>query len=207
VSKTVTNLGAPGPTRWKRNTGARVATSGLLLMWLLASVFVHPLPHDATGRASAPLLRGADVSLSVVEVFALACTNCHSDKTRWPWYSHVAPASWLVENDVKRARERLNLSRWDSLDAAEQLSLLTAIATVIENREMPLHKYVVFHEEARLSAEDSIRVIEWTRTERRRLRASASSVTGDRGEFSSGHEGIHDEDEIMGRNSNHKDNN
>jgi hypothetical protein len=83
----------------------------------------------------------------------------------------------MVENDVKRARERLNLSHWDSLDAAEQLSLLTAIATVVENREMPLHKYVVFHEEAKLSAEDSIQVIEWTRAERRRLRAFVSSLT------------------------------
>jgi hypothetical protein len=177
VSKTVTNLGAPKPTRGKSNPGARVAISGLLLAWLLASVFVHPLPHEATDRASAPLLRGADVSPSVVDVFAQACTNCHSDRTRWPWYSHVAPTSWMVENDVKRARERLNLSRWDSLDATEQLSLLTAIATVVENREMPLHKYVVFHEEAKLSAEDSIQVIEWTRAERRRLRAFVSSLT------------------------------
>jgi hypothetical protein len=88
----------------------------------------------------------------------------------------VAPVSWLVENDVKRARARLNLSRWDSLDAAEQRSLLTAIATVIENREMPLHRYVMFHPEVRLSADDSIQVIEWTHVERRRLRISESSA-------------------------------
>jgi len=177
VSKTVTNPNAPESNRLKRNTGKKVAIYGLLLIWLLVSVFVHSLAHQATDRSSAPLLFGADVPPSVVDVFAQACTNCHSDKTRWPWYSHVAPTSWIVENDVKRARERMNLSRWDNLDAAEQLSLLTAIATVVENREMPLHKYVVFHEEAKLSAEDSIQVIEWTRAERRRLRASLSSLT------------------------------
>jgi len=109
-------------------------------------------------------------------VFAHACINCHSEKTRWPWYSHVAPASWLVESDVKQAREHLNLSRWNSLEAADQRVLLTAIATVIENREMPPHKYVVFHPEAKLSADDSVRVIEWTHAERRRLRASESSL-------------------------------
>jgi heme-binding protein len=54
--------------------------------------------------------------------------------------------------------------------------LLTAIATVIENHEMPPHKYVMLHPEAKLSAEDSIRVIEWTRVERRRLRLSAPIV-------------------------------
>ena len=110
----------------------------------------------------------------MVDIFAHACINCHSEKTRWPWYSYVAPVSWLVETDVKRAREHLNLSRWDRLDTAEQRLLLTAIATVIENREMPLHRYVVFHPEVKLSTDDSVRVIEWTHAERRRLRASES---------------------------------
>ena len=152
------------------------AVSGFLLVWILASVFVHPLPHEVSGRAGAPLLPGADIPPPVADVFGNACVNCHSEKTQWPWYSHVAPVSWLVENDVKHAREHLNLSRWDGLQEVDQRMLLTAIATVIENREMPPHKYVVFHPEAKLSAEDSARVIEWTRAERRRLRASASSV-------------------------------
>ena len=154
----------------------RFAVSSLLLGWILSSLFVHALPHAASDHA-APLLLGADIPPPVVDIFAQACADCHSQKTRWPWYSHVAPVSWLVESDVKRAREHLNLSRWDSLDAVEQRSLLTAIATVIENREMPLHKYVVFHGEANLPAEDAIRVIEWTRAERSRLRAPASSLT------------------------------
>ena len=177
MSKRVTNHSLPGPTRLKPGAGAGFAVSSLLLVWLFASVLVHPLPHEASDRAGAPLLLGADVPPSVVDVFARACINCHSEKTRWPWYSQVAPVSWLVENDVKRARERLNLSRWDRLDAAEQRLLLTAIATVIENREMPLHRYVVFHAEVKLSTEDSVQVIEWTHAERRRLRASESGLT------------------------------
>ena len=152
----------------------RFAVSGFLLVWLLASVLVHPVPHQALDRAGAPLLLGADIPPSVLDVFAHACINCHSEKTSWPWYSHVAPVSWLVENDVKRAREHLNLSRWDGFDGAEQRALLTAIATVIENREMPLHRYLVFHPGVKLSAEDSVQVIEWTHAERRRLRASES---------------------------------
>ena len=148
----------------------------MLLVWLLASLFVRTLPHESSDRAGAPLLRGADIPPSVMNVFAHACANCHSEKTRWPWYSRLAPVSWLLESDVKRAREHLNLSRWDRLDAAEQRSLLTAIATVIENGEMPLHRYVVFHPEVQVSLEDSVQVIEWTHTERRRLRESESSL-------------------------------
>ena len=78
------------------------AISGLLLIWLLASVFVQRLPHEAEHRVGAELLAGADIPPSVVDVFAHACSNCHSEKTRWPWYSDLAPASWIVETDVKR---------------------------------------------------------------------------------------------------------
>ena len=47
-------------------------------------------------------------------IAAAACMDCHSNKTRWPWYTNVAPASLLVVNDVKGGREHLNLSRWDT---------------------------------------------------------------------------------------------
>jgi hypothetical protein len=160
-----------------RGEGKGFAVSSVLLVWLLASVFVHRLPHEAEHRAGAELLAGADIPPSVVDVLGHACANCHSEKTSWPWYSYVAPVSWFVERDVMRARERLNLSHWDNLDAAEQRMLLTAIATVIENREMPLHRYLMFHPGVKLSTVDSVQVIEWTHTERRRLRAPAPSLT------------------------------
>jgi hypothetical protein len=177
VSKAITNHRVPGPTRLRAGGGAGFAIASFLLVWLLASVLVHPLRHEASDRAATTLLAGADVPASVVDVLAHACSNCHSEKTRWPWYSQVAPASWLVESDVKRAREHLNLSRWDSLDAPGQRMLLTAIATVIENREMPLHRYVVFHPGVKLSAAASVQVIEWTHAERHRLRAIESSLS------------------------------
>ena len=82
---------------------------------------------------------GCSIPSSLADVLGHACINCHSENTSWPWYSHVAPVSWLVESDVKHALEHLNLTRWDHLEAADRV-LLTAIATVIENREMPPHK-------------------------------------------------------------------
>ena len=150
--------------------------SAALGLWVLVSVLVHRLPHDLSDRSGTPLLQGAEIAPSVADVFNHACIDCHSEKTRWPWYSNVAPASWLIEGDVQRARSRMNLSRWDSLDTAEQRTLLTAIATVIENREMPPSRYLMLHPQAKLSADDSARVIEWAHAERRRLRASPGEI-------------------------------
>src|SRR5579863_9009957 len=176
MNQTVINSSQSGLIPLWRRVIPAVAASSSILAWILASVFVHPLSHEVSDRGGTPLLTGADISPSVASVFARACVNCHSEKTQWPWYSHVAPVSWLVENDVKHAREHLNLSRWDGLQEVDQRMLLTAIATVIENHEMPPHKNAVLHPEAKLSADDSVRVIEWTRAERRRLRAAAAKV-------------------------------
>jgi hypothetical protein len=174
VNTAVPRRRAHRSVRLRRSAG--LAASGFVLTWVLASLLVHLRSHHASDRAGTPLLAGVEIAPSVADVIAHACSNCHSERTRWPWYSNVAPASWLVENDVTRARRLLNLSHWDRLDGSEQRLLLTAIATVIENREMPPHWYVVFHPEARLSADDSLAVIEWTRAERRRLRDSAPDL-------------------------------
>ena len=75
-----------------------------------------------------------------------ACFDCHSNETRWPWYSHVAPVSWLVQNHVEEGREHLNFSRFDQKqkhahDAAEE----------VEEGEMPMAGYVLMHAEAKLT--------------------------------------------------------
>lgn len=80
------------------------------------------------------------------ELVARTCFDCHSNEVRWPWYSHVAPVSWLVTHDVEEAREHLNFSEWDrrQKDADEA-------AEEVEEGEMPLWYYLPFHPEARLS--------------------------------------------------------
>lgn len=74
-----------------------------------------------------------------------ACFDCHSNEARWPWYSYVAPMSWLVANDVKEARERFNFSEISPEDRAGIL------IKHIEDGEMPLPRYLALHREARLS--------------------------------------------------------
>jgi len=78
-----------------------------------------------------------------------ACFDCHSNETVWPWYSHVAPVSWLVMKDVVNGRHELNFSEFDKpQDEADHA------ARMVERRKMPLKKYLPLHPEARLSAEE-----------------------------------------------------
>ena len=74
-----------------------------------------------------------------------ACYDCHSNETRWPWYAHVAPVSWLVANDVKNARERLNFSE---ISGDDRVGILVKRIT---KGEMPPSDYLLMHAAARLS--------------------------------------------------------
>lgn len=78
-----------------------------------------------------------------------ACFDCHSNETEWPWYSKVAPASWLMQHDVDAARAKLNFSEWrrgyDADDIEEALK-----------RRMPLSLYLRMNAHARLGPSDRI---------------------------------------------------
>jgi len=77
------------------------------------------------------------------ELAQRGCFDCHSNETTWPWYSKVAPVSWLVQADVDEGREHLNFSEWDKpqRDAHEA-------AEEVEEGKMPLDIYTWTHGEA-----------------------------------------------------------
>ncbi len=74
-----------------------------------------------------------------------ACFDCHSNETVWPWYSNVAPVSWLVQHDVEEGRSKVNFSEWDGEEADD-------ILEVVQRGEMPPAQYLPMHPEAKLSA-------------------------------------------------------
>lgn len=83
-----------------------------------------------------------------------ACFNCHSNETKWPWYTWVAPMSWLTQSDVDEARKNMNFSEWDrkqrnAHEAPDQ----------VEEGEMPPWFYVPMHPEAKLSSEEKAQLI------------------------------------------------
>jgi hypothetical protein len=133
---------------------------------LVASVI--GAPRIAT-NSSGPLLDGAEVPLEVRSVIDRACRDCHSDATRYPWYSYVAPVSWLIRSDVEQGREHLNFSRWSEYSLVRKERCLSEIANQVQDGGMPLAIYTLLHRDARLSKADVQVLFEWTQAERTRL--------------------------------------
>jgi hypothetical protein len=80
-----------------------------------------------------------------------ACFDCHSNESVWPWYSNVAPVSWMVQRHVDEGREHLNFSDWGQCLEGEEAEEL---AEVIYEGEMPEGSYLLLHSEAKLSDAD-----------------------------------------------------
>jgi hypothetical protein len=98
-----------------------------------------------------PPVEGALVAPPQIEgLMRRACYDCHSNETVWPWYSSIAPVSWLVARDVKEGREELNFSRWGAYDDAKKIKKLKKTA----KGEMPPWYYVLAHPEAGLSPDE-----------------------------------------------------
>ncbi len=84
------------------------------------------------------------------ELAARACFDCHSNQTVWPWYSNIAPVSWLVQRDVDQGRRRLNFSEWNQPQRGGREA-----ARIIQRGEMPQWFYVIMHPTAKLSPNDT----------------------------------------------------
>ena len=82
-----------------------------------------------------------------------SCYDCHSNETRWPWYSHIAPSSWLLTNDIEDGREALNFSEW-AFDEEEEPFVAVAIEENVRSGDMPPTRYLLLHPGARLSDEE-----------------------------------------------------
>jgi hypothetical protein len=79
------------------------------------------------------------------ELAQRACFDCHSNETVWPWYSNIAPVSWLVQHDVDEGREYVNFSDWGNARELDELG------EVVYEGEMPMSNYLLTHPEARLT--------------------------------------------------------
>ncbi len=113
----------------------------------LAGVFVAlqlvPYGRDHTNP---PVTRDAPwTSAEARRIAVSACYDCHSNETHWPWYSHVAPLAWLVQDDVEEGRDELNFSEWDRRHDADDL------VESVTGGSMPPRPYQLLHPSARLS--------------------------------------------------------
>lgn len=122
-----------------------VGVLGLLLIQLVP----YGREHANPAVVSEPPWDSPATRATAVKV----CFDCHSNQTVWPWYSNIAPMSWLVQRDVDEGRKHLNFSTWTAGQGA-------AAPSMLESGKMPPFQYKLAHPEANLSDADKAAFIE-----------------------------------------------
>lgn len=148
----------------------RLSRAGIVLVIVLAVMQLYPYGRDHTNP---PIeAQPAWDNPRTAELFDQACADCHSHATEWPWYSHVAPVSWLVYRDVVEGRGEFNIH-----EARGEYGHAEDAAEEVAEGEMPLAIYRAFHRGARLSPGEK-----------------ADLVTGLKATFGTGERGARDDD-------------
>jgi mono/diheme cytochrome c family protein len=121
----------------------------LIGLAILAFIVIQLVPYGRNHENPPIAAEPTWDSPQTQELFMTACGDCHSHETVWPWYSNIAPVSWLVQHDVEEGRAEFNISRWGQgeNEAGEA-------AETVREGEMPPAIFLVTHPEARLSSAD-----------------------------------------------------
>jgi heme-binding protein len=137
-------------------------TAPALIAAAIGIQFVRPPRTNPTTDPARTLAVHAAVTSDAAEVLDRACRDCHSNETRWPWYSTVAPVSWFVIDHVNHGRRHFNYSNWAAYEPGEARRLLTNACVLARKDDMPLPAYTRMHAAARLSDRDIAALCDWT---------------------------------------------
>jgi heme-binding protein len=135
-----------------------ITVSGLF--GLVALVAIQLVPVE-TGNP--PVTGDIPTSPAVKAILRRACYDCHSNEVKWPWYSRIAPVSWLLARDVRKGRAELNFSTWDQYSTQQRVKKLRESWEEIAEGEMPPWFYLPVHRDARMTAEDRALLRQWAR--------------------------------------------
>ena len=135
-----------------------------VVVFLAAIQIFQPAKTNPRTDPGMEIYRSAPMEVAVASVLGQSCNDCHSNHTIWPWYSRVAPISWLVISDVNRGRRALNFSEWNSYAPDTQRRYLTEICKEASDGEMPVFSYRLMHSQANLTKNKIIVVCRWAQS-------------------------------------------
>jgi hypothetical protein len=150
---------------WSRDQAKRLLKRlGVgLIVFLAVSQFIRPARTNPPTDPRKTLEATAHPPATVAVTLDRACGDCHTNRTRWPWYTNVAPISWWIIDHVNEGRHRVSYDDWGDYDRARWRKELDQTCQRVERQNMPLTSYLLVHREAALSDDDRRAICDWTR--------------------------------------------
>ena len=131
---------------------------------MVGFILIQFFPIDKNNPAPTPkmdFLQIKNTPENTANLIRNACYDCHSNESKYPWYSNVQPIGWFLENHIKEGRKELNFSTFATYDKKRQAHKLFEAAEMIEKKEMPLESFVIAHPEAKLTTEERKQMMDY----------------------------------------------
>ncbi len=138
-------------------------TRSKIVLIVIVGLFVilQLIPLNQTNPA---VIQDVSAPADIKAILKTSCYDCHSNETVWPWYSRVAPGSFLITRDVVQGRKHLNFSDFSEMDVFDSTDIADEILEVLEEGEMPILPYLLLHPDASLSDSETKALMTWART-------------------------------------------
>ncbi|MCD9189585.1 MAG: heme-binding domain-containing protein [Pyrinomonadaceae bacterium] len=137
----------------------------VLLIGFVVIQFIRPDFTNPPVNAADTLENSTQLPENVKQILHRSCADCHSNETKYPWYSKVQPSAWFLKDHIDEGRHELNFSVWNTYEPRRKKRKLDEICEQIEAREMPLPSYLWIHGDAKMSDEDIKTLCDWTKAE------------------------------------------
>ena len=142
---------------------------GVILLIIIVPQLISVDKPEIDDNKSHDLISNNEIPENISNLIKTSCYDCHSMQTIYPWYSNIAPVSWLVIRDVKLGREELNFSNWENYSKMDKAKLLEEIAEEIEEGEMAMPVYLITHPNAKLNSKDKKAIKNWAESQAENL--------------------------------------
>jgi hypothetical protein len=138
---------------------------------LIAVQFIRPARNASSAPVDADSTGKPPIPEDVRQILAVACFDCHTNNTRYPWYAEVQPVGWWLAGHIRDAKKQLNFDEFGLYQPRRKFGKFRQIEEQLDKGEMPLPSYLIIHKDAVLPAEKKELLIAWSRAMRDSLRA------------------------------------
>lgn len=147
-------------------------TLGLIVLFVLIQFI--PAEKNLSNDTEFDITKSYDVPDNVSMILKGACNDCHTNLTRYPWYSNIQPVKYMLADHVNEGKRKWNLSTFTKLPLAVQNHKFEEVVEMVEEKEMPLasYTYLGLHPEAKLTDEERRILVDWAKDQMAMLAAT-----------------------------------
>ena len=143
----------------------------VLLIILIVIQFIRPQKNIHAGPQPADISTLYPVPADLDSILVIACKDCHSNNTRYPWYNNFQPMAWFLAKHVNNGTRSFNLNKFATYPVARQYDKIEEIKKQIDKGDMPLSSYTLIHRDAILTDAEKNTIITWSENIRKEMEA------------------------------------